>query len=188
MKQIQRDGLLFELIDKLTKHGSWCGETHIQEAAYFLEEMMGVPLEFPYILYKHGPFSFDLSDELGSMRADGLLEWEIRPEPYGNTLKTTREGKRLKANVPRTLERYRPAVSFVARKFGQKGVKDLEKISTALYVTKAMRNGGCDARAREIVRLKPHIPYEEAREAVRFVDEMFLEAEPVIRRVAGEGP
>ncbi|MDN7025464.1 hypothetical protein FGU65_11270 [Methanoculleus sp. FWC-SCC1] len=186
MKQIQRDGLLFELIDELTKYGSWCGETHIQKAAYFLEEMLGVSLGLPYILYKHGPFSFDLSDELASMRADALLAWEIRPGPYGNTLKTTRESERLKANVPRTLERYRPAITFVARKFGQKGVKDLEKISTALYVTKTMQGEGCDARARQIVGLKPHISFDEAKEAVRFVDEMMAEAEPVIRSVAGE--
>ncbi|MEG3056219.1 MAG: hypothetical protein RQM90_09140 [Methanoculleus sp.] len=103
MKQIQRDRLLFELIDELTNYGSWCGETHIQKATYFLEAMMGIPLGFPYVLYKHGPFSFDLSDELASMRADALLEWEIKPEPYGNALKTTDVSAGLKARVPRTL-------------------------------------------------------------------------------------
>ncbi|WP_214019309.1 hypothetical protein [Methanoculleus sp.] len=77
-------------------------------------------------------------------------------------------------------------ISFVARKFGPKGVKDLEKISTALYVTKTMEEGGCDAGTRKIVGLKPHILYEEAREAVHFVDEMFREAAPVIRSVAGD--
>ncbi|MGB4050941.1 MAG: hypothetical protein WBK56_01675 [Methanoculleus sp.] len=46
MKKIQRDGLLFELIDELTNYGSWCGETHIQKATYFLEAMMGIPLGF----------------------------------------------------------------------------------------------------------------------------------------------
>jgi len=74
------------------------------------------------------------------MRADALLEWEIRPEPYGNTLKTARE--RLKANVPRTLARYWPAISFVARKFGPKRVKDLEKVSTALYIPAPVRRCG----------------------------------------------
>ncbi|HQD27481.1 MAG TPA: hypothetical protein PKV78_13195 [Methanoculleus thermophilus] len=185
MKQIQRDGLLFELIDELTNYGSWCGETHIQKATYFLEAMMGIPLGFHYVMYKHGPFSFDLSDELASMRADALLEWEIKPEPYGNALKTTNVSARLKAKVPRTLAKYRPAITFVARKFGTRGVKDLEKISTALYVTKEARDQGCEARARRITELKPHITYDEAKEAVCFVDEMFREAEPVIREIGG---
>lgn len=183
MKQIQRDGLLFELIDELTNYGSWCGETHIQKATYFLEEMMGIPLGFPYVLYKHGPFSFDLSDELASMRADTLLKWEIKPEPYGNALKTTSVSAGLKARVPRALARYQPAISFVARKFGERGVKDLEKIATALYVTKEVPGQGCEARAQRIIELKPHITLEEAKDAVHFVDEMFREAEPVIREI-----
>jgi uncharacterized protein YwgA len=185
MKQIQRDRLLFELIDELTDYGSWCGETHIQKATYFLEAMMGIPLGFPYVLYKHGPFSFDLSDELASMRADALLEWEIKPEPYGNALKTTDVSAGLKARVPRTLARYRPAISFVAKKFGTRGVKDLEKISTALYVTNEAPGWGCEARALRITELKSHITFDEAKEAVSFVDEMFREAEPVIREIGG---
>ncbi|MDD2473151.1 MAG: hypothetical protein PHR49_04090 [Methanoculleus sp.] len=186
MKPTQRDGLLFELIDELTRYGSWCGETHIQKAAYFLEEMMEIPLGFSYVLYKHGPFSFDLSDELALMRADALLEWKIQPAPYGNSLKTTEEGEKRKARVPKTLEKYHPAISFVSRKFGNQGVKDLEKISTALYVTRELQNQNCEARARRITELKPHVPYSEAKEAVRFVDEMFREAGPIIRRGGGE--
>jgi len=56
------------------------------------------------VLYKHGPFSFDLSDELASMRADALLEWEIKPEPYGNALKTTNvsAGINLAMRLPRS--------------------------------------------------------------------------------------
>lgn len=180
MKQIQKDGLLFELIDEMKEQGSWCGETHIQKAAYFLEEMMGVPLDFRYVLYKHGPFSFDLSDELASMRADALLEWEIKPEPYGNGLKTTKESTQLQTKIPRTMARYRPALSFVAQKFGNRGVKELEKISTALYVTKEMPGQDLSVRARRITELKPHIPYDEAEKAVLFVDEMMEEARPVI--------
>lgn len=176
MKPIQRDGLLFELINQLKEQGSWCGETHIQKATYFLEEMMDVPLGFRYVLYKHGPFSFDLSDELGSMRADALLKWEIKPDPYGNGLKTTEESRRLQALVPRTIARYRPAISFVAEKFGAHGVKDLEKISTALYVTKEQPGQSLASRARRVTELKPHIPYAEAEMAVRFVDEMREEA------------
>jgi hypothetical protein len=41
-------------------------------------------------------------------------------------------------------------------------------------------------RARQTIELNSHISYEEVREAVRFVDEMLLESEPVIRMVAGE--
>jgi hypothetical protein len=68
-------------------------------------------------------------------------------------------------------------------KFGKRGVKDLEKISTALYVTKEVPGRGCGVRAHRITELKPHITLDEAKEAVCFIDEMFQEAEPVIKKV-----
>jgi len=42
----------------------------------FLQDLMRVPLELEFILYKHGPFSFDLRSELTSLRADELVKLE----------------------------------------------------------------------------------------------------------------
>jgi hypothetical protein len=77
MKRQKRDAILLELIDKLERRGSWCGETHIQKATFFLQEMLRVPMDFGFILYKHGPFSFELRDELTAMRADNYITAKI---------------------------------------------------------------------------------------------------------------
>jgi hypothetical protein len=61
------------------------GETHMQKATFFLQELIKVPLGFEFLLYKHGPFSFDLRDELTFMRAQGFLRLEPQ-YPYGPTL------------------------------------------------------------------------------------------------------
>ncbi|GLI45418.1 hypothetical protein MBOURGENBZM_02100 [Methanoculleus bourgensis] len=45
---------------------------------------------------------------------------------------------------------------------------------------KEAQDRGCEARERRVTELKPHITYDEAKEAVRSVDEMFREAELVI--------
>ena len=60
--------LLAELIEKLQENGSWCGETHVQKCAYFLEDLLGVPVGCEFVLYKHGPYSFDLHDALIEMK------------------------------------------------------------------------------------------------------------------------
>ncbi len=80
--QKQRFTLLLHMIGRLIEKGSWFGETHIQKCIYFLQEYYHVPSGYEYILYKHGPFSFELRDELTVMRADGLLSLIPRP-PYG---------------------------------------------------------------------------------------------------------
>jgi hypothetical protein len=63
MERLQRASILLTLNEELRRAGSWAGETHMQKATYFLQELTRIPLEFDFVLYKHGPFSFDLRDE-----------------------------------------------------------------------------------------------------------------------------
>jgi uncharacterized protein YwgA len=178
LKRLQRAAVLLALIDELRSKGSWCGETHLQKATYFLQELLRVPTDFDFILYKHGPFSFELRDELTSMRADGLLELEPAP-PYGPTLMVTESGKVLLSEYPRTLDKYEDAISFVSEHLAEKNVAQLERLATALFVTLEDQDRSQEERAEEINNLKPHISLEAAEEAVREVEEIIEEAERV---------
>ena len=60
MNRLEKANLLVRLTERLRANKSWAGETHLQKATYILKRVLGVPVEFDFILYKHGPFSFDL--------------------------------------------------------------------------------------------------------------------------------
>ncbi len=184
MKRLQRAVILAELADRMRKHGSWCGETHLQKAVYFLQELLKVPLEYGYILYKHGPFSFDLRDEITELRAYELFRLEPRPIPYGPSLAPTQNAEDLKTRFTKTLNDYREHLVFVAEALGNKGVADLERLATALYVTIEAKNGGNKARADRIHSLKPHVTLESALEAVKEVDEMRETAKKLVSEPA----
>jgi uncharacterized protein YwgA len=184
MKRLQRAVILAELADLMKKHDSWCGETHIQKAVYFLQELLNVPLEYGYILYKHGPFSFDLRDEITELRAYELFRLEPRPIPYGPSLATTQNAKKMKSLFLKTLNRYEKRLAFVAETLGDRGVADLERLATALYVTIEAKKGGNKARAERIHTLKPHVTIESALEAVKEVDEMRETAEKLVSEPA----
>jgi len=175
MERLKRDAILLSLINEMKARGSWCGETHIQKATYFLQELLGVPLGFEFILYKHGPFSFDLSDEITSMRADALIRYQTR-EPYGPSLFPTDESKEFLYQYPKTVENHAKEIQFVAEKIGNLGVAELERLATALYVT-FNEDGQRVSREDRIIELKPHIKIDEAREAVKSVDAILNEAE-----------
>lgn len=173
MKRLAQAALLTELADTLQNQGSWCGETHIQKSVYFLQQLKdGVPFDFEFVLYKHGPFSFDLRDELTALRADGLLD--LRPQPpYGPSLTPTDASKELRKLFPKTLNRYRRQIDFVAKHVGNRNVAELEKLSTALYITLSGKGKqDIDQRAKELSKLKPHISLQEAQEAVRAIDDI----------------
>lgn len=170
MKRLQKAALLTAFVEKLREKGSWCGETHIQKATYFLQELLGVPIELGFIFYKHGPFSFDLRDELTAMRADGLLELQPRLFPYGPSLIETKRGRMLQGLYRNTLDQYEKQLDFVAEKLGDKRVADLEQLTTALYVTLEQPGRDTQERARRIHELKPHVSVTEGTSAVETLD------------------
>lgn len=178
MERLQRSAVMLSLIERLRVHGSWCGETHIQKATFFLKDLLEVPLDYDFILYKHGPYSFDLTEEITAMRADALIK--LQPmNPYGPSY-TPGEGYALiKQKFPKTIEKYSKKVEFVASKLGPNNVTSLEKLATALYVTLHENECTVEDRARCIIDLKPHISYEDALEAISSVDLIIQESNQV---------
>jgi hypothetical protein len=176
MDRLKRAAILTRLIQELRHNGSWCGETHVQKAAFFLQELMRVPLGLEFILYKHGPFSFDLRDELTGLRADGLVSLE--PQwPYGPRIALTGGSEYIQQVFSKTLGTYGVAISFIGEKLGDKDVSELERLATALYVTGRSEAGASvDRRAESLTKLKPHIPKENAAIAVATVDRINDEA------------
>lgn len=176
MDRLRRAAVLIRLMEKLREKGSWCGETHVQKASFFLQELMKVPLGFDFILYKHGPFSFDLRDELTGLCADNLVRLEPQ-YPYGPSILTTELGHRIQTMNSKTLRDYEDRIAFVADKLGPKRVSQLQRLATALYVTRLSKEGASvEERAQQLTTLKPHISLLEAITAVEEVDQIIREA------------
>jgi hypothetical protein len=171
MKRLQRAAVLTELVEGLREHHSWCGETHVQKASYVLQELSGVELGYEFVLYKHGPFSFDLREELGDFVADGIIQYEPQPPPYGPRIAVTAEAERVREIYPKTLARVAESIGYIAEKIDGRGVVELERLATALYVTKESP-GTVAKRARRLRALKPHVPEPASVKAVEEIDEI----------------
>ena len=176
MNRLAQEAVLAGLARRLDDKGSWSGETHIQKAAYLLHELAEVSFDFEFILYKHGPFSFELRDELASMRADQLLERQPQPAPYGPRILVTDRGRELEQRLARTMERYGPRLDWVAERIGEKNVLDLERLATALWITRQDPNMDEETRAGELTEIKPHVQHDAALDAVREIDGLLVEA------------
>ena len=177
MNRRQREAIILALTDELGARGSWCGETHLQKSVYFLEKLTGVSLQFNFILYKHGPFSFELRNELSSMRADGLMQLCLQPPPYGPSLRPTESSARFRSRWQKTINVHSDQVKFIAERLGDRGVAELERLATALYVWFKHGTEDVHSKAAIIHELKPHVSPEEAETAVEQVGEMIEEYE-----------
>jgi hypothetical protein len=182
IEQFDNASLIVALTEKLREYQSWAGETHLQKATYVLKRVLGVPIEFKFILYKHGPFSFDLRDEIGWMRSSRLLEWEVRSNFYGPSLRPGQLSPTLKRQFPVMPSRYSGQIDFVAHRFGGKNVAELERLTTAIYVTLDEQTP-CQERARYINELKPHVSIPEADAALVEADALIQAANTRFPRV-----
>lgn len=181
MKRRQREAIVAAMDERLDKAGSWCGETHLQKAIYFLQDLLEVPTDFDYILYMYGPFSRELRRELASMRADGFLNLVPQPQPYGPTLVVTPVAEQqLISRWPKTLKCYEQAIDFVASRLGGLGVGELERLATALWVRQEQPEAAIDEQAERLNSIKPHVSLTEAASALGKVREMEREAAPII--------
>jgi uncharacterized protein YwgA len=184
MERLQKAAILTELADRLRREGSWCGHTHMQKATYFLQDLLGVPTGFEFILYKHGPFSFELSEEMTALRADYLIEFDHKSPGYGPGLVPTQTSAELRSRYPVTLAKHAREIEFVARAFGTKGVTELEKLATALYVTREQAEAADIAkRANRLHELKPHVNLADASAAIQEYERIAMEAKSLASEV-----
>lgn len=166
MNRLERGAVLCHLAEALRKAGSWCGETHLQKALFLLEEGRGVPLDHNFVLYKYGPFSFDLREELGELRAEDFLQLEPPPPGYGPRLQVGRRGGQLESQFSDTVQQYADAAQDVVAFVGDRGVSALERLTTAVYLLLGATEECDDALADRLREIKPHVSPELARDAV----------------------
>ena len=158
---VVKRALLAYLIERMNATKSWCGETQVQKSVFFLQALFDPPLDYDYVIYKHGPYSFDLHDELTAMRASTLVGLEPNP-PYGPRFKPGPLAQSVASRFPRTRNRYEEQVNFIAQRIAARDVADLERIATAFFLRRRNADMDDDQLANWIMELKPHISREAA--------------------------
>lgn len=176
-----RFAIILDVIRKLKAKGSWCGETHLQKALFILQDATKSNLSYKFVMYKHGPYSFDLKNELAAMKASNLIEFKFPVEGYGPSIAVTAFGERLYEVNKDNIHKYQKMSQFIADWFASEDVRYLERVATAYFVTSKHPREPISSRAKRINSLKPHVDIAAAEEAVRIVDEKRTE---VKRRIA----
>lgn len=173
--------LVLRAMSRMWARGSWCGETHIQKNMFLLQELVGIPFQWSFVLYKYGPFSFDLSYLIGEIHGYSLVklvpQWGFRPK-----IKVTELGEEFYRDQDEVHCKYDKGIEFVTGELGLKNVDELERISTGLYVSldDEYKNQAVQARSKRLNQLKPHIDLPDASFAIEQVDELISRARTVL--------
>jgi uncharacterized protein YwgA len=168
MNDLQRSAIVATLVKECRARHSFCGETMVQKSVFVLQKLLRVPLDFDFQLYIYGPFSFELQQHLSSMMADDMIA--VRSLEYGSTFEAGEQVAYLEKHSAATIAQHHDAVAFVLDRLAGRGVKQLERLATALYFTVTTDDTTVDGRSAKIREVKPHIGDGEARQAVEEVD------------------
>lgn len=149
------------VINALHRAGSWCGETHIQKSCYIAKHLKSVDFESHFILYKHGPYSFDLSSTLNSMRAQNIVS--VTPRNYGSTYELNLSlWSALDRAAGCVFYRFEDDINRICLFLAKKNVAELERVATAVFVCLNFPDLEKSKKSLKLRELKPHISLPEA--------------------------
>jgi hypothetical protein len=140
--------ILAALVETVRSLGYACGETLMQKAAFVMKELFHVPLHDEFRIHYYGPFSFQLRERLASMEADDIVR--VRPRELGVTYDVGERFPQLRTMFANDLATQAKAIDFVARELGSLGVKRLEPLTTALYVTRRQPTSSVEERVKRL--------------------------------------
>lgn len=160
---IHRHALILAVVEKLREVGSWTGKTHVQKVLALVQDARNQKLPFEFVLYKHGPYSFDVADEIQQMKSYDAVK-SIAQAPYGESLFLGSNAQFVKAGSNLTTAES-DAIDRVCGFVGQKGVADLERLATAAWIRSRENITESKDVARRLNQLKPHVSVESAESA-----------------------
>lgn len=128
-----------------------------------VSEAAGASLPFTFVLYKHGPYSFDLAAELQQMKSYDALVSEAR-SPFGETIRPGGTAAFVNEQAKLTDSEV-IAVQHVCDFIGTKGVTELERLATAAWIRSRENIRDTANVAARLNVLKPHVGKESAAQA-----------------------
>ena len=181
MDRLKKAALISEMLDRITAKGSWAGETHLQMCLFFLQEMRDIPTGYFFQIYKYGPYSFDLHDEIIHLRCDRIIS--LVPRKYGSSLKNSRRSLQFRKHFPKTLEKYSDDMDFIAEHFGNLKANGLGALATSYYFILQDKNISDEEIAEKVNKAKPYISIPEGIESAQRVKEIAESQENRFTRV-----
>jgi uncharacterized protein len=134
------------------------GKTQVQKLVYFAQDC-GVPLEYRYEIYHYGPYSFELSHDLGSLDSLGVINIDSAPGGFGFDISVGKFAEKFRLE-PKHLKK----VEKVINEFGSNTPAQLEVKATIHFVHSVIKKKLSGKAKSEVIQrvraLKPRFSEE----------------------------
>ncbi len=164
--EFRKHTVILSVIEGLRSRRSRTGKTHVQKALALLAIASKVNIPFEFVLYKHGPYSFDLEGELEQMLSYSAVDVQPNVDGYGVTIRPGNMGPFVKQQASLSPEE-EDAIDHVCDLVASKTVTQLERVATAAWIRQREGITAPQEVAKRLHELKPHVSVTEAKAADR---------------------
>jgi len=164
-----RYGLIAEIAFRLKDICPQFGKTILQKMVFLLQEAYGVECGYQFDLYTYGPFSsqllqdLDLVETLGGVQVypviSGLGGYHIVPGEKNDALREKAKDFLQNTDVSSNID-------TLLKEFGGFNAKELELMSTIIYVNRDMKTITRNKMVEVVNGLKPKFSQSEILEAI----------------------
>jgi uncharacterized protein YwgA len=140
------------IVALLANSRSILGKIQLQKLVYFSQND-GLPLKYLFEIYHYGPYSFELSNDLGSLDALEIVRVQSDPNGYGFQISTGKFAD--KYTLP---PKYQKKIDKVINQFGADSTTKLEVKATIHFVSSVV--SGKNEIIQKVHALKPRFTKE----------------------------
>jgi len=175
----KKQALVLFIVRKLSEQKGWHGPVFVQRFIYLLQELLDVPLDLFFILYKHGPYSFELAETLTFLTANYLLEFKLPLNHLSPTLVPGKHAAYYDKKFKAEMDAINPRVTWLITKVNDMDFGKLTLLTFALYVLKQLRVQGKDEKKliSEMHQIRPVFSKKQITEAVEALKKLMNEAQ-----------
>lgn len=160
------------ILAELTRRDRNIGKTALMKFLYFLQTVFKVPLGYDYSIYTYGPFSQTVMSDIEVADCLGYLCISSIYYPNGMSgyqLTISPNGESLIQNHNDIVSKYSGPIENIIKTLSSKNARDLELLSTIVYVQNSFIENGWDTSTDEICctvkQIKPHFSQETIQAA-----------------------
>lgn len=110
------------------------GKIQLQKLVYFAQNY-GLPLRYKFEIYHYGPYSFELSNDLGSLDALEIVNVQSDPNGYGYQISAGKFADKFTLTG-----KYQKKVDRVIKQFGSDTTAQLEVKATIHFVSSVVKS------------------------------------------------
>jgi len=165
-------GVISELTKKLSTTSPQFGKTVLQKMVFLLQEVHHVDLGYSFNFYTYGPFAAELLGDLDFAQRVGAVEVLAVGLEVGHGYKII-PGKKVDEILQRTcsfLKENMSGIDAVVDSFGKKTAKELELLTTIVYLNKEVTSNEMTMTESDAVlkirELKPKYSDNEVKQGL----------------------